>query len=130
MLYVVDTHALVWFATADTRLSRTARDILLDPGEGNRLAVPTIVLAEAWDLARKKRVAIPYNQILRTVRASRALIWPLEDTTINRFPARMPDIHDEIIVATALELQISYSQVAIVTRDSSITGLGVVPCIW
>lgn len=127
---MVDTHSLVWFIAGDSRLSSTARSILANPGEGNRLAVPTIVLAEAWDLSRKKRVAVPYSQILRTVRASRSLIWPLEVTTINRFPAQMPDFHDEIIVATALELQVSYSPVSIITKDPRIRALGIVPCIW
>jgi PIN domain nuclease of toxin-antitoxin system len=130
VLYIVDTHALVWFVAADARLSPSARTVLTDPGAGNRLAVPTIVLAEAWDLARKKRVSVPYVQVLRAVRASRALVWPLEDTIISRFPGQLTDIHDEIIVATALELQISYSYVSIITRDQQIAGLGVVPCIW
>lgn len=130
MLYVVDTHALVWFAAGDARLSASARGVLSNPGQGNRLAIPTIVLAEAWDLSRKKRVAVPFANVLRVVRASRALVWPLEDTTIARFPGQLPDIHDEIIVATALELEGAYSSVTIITRDGPISGLGLVPCIW
>lgn len=130
MLYVVDTHTLVWFIAGDSRLSPTAQAILADPGPDNRLAIPTIVLAEAWDLARKKRVTVSFSDVIRRVRASRALVWPLEITTINRFLGQLPDIHDEIIIATALELQIGYSPVSIITKDNRIRALGIVPCIW
>ncbi len=130
MLCVVDTHSLVWFLAGDSRLSPTAQAILANPGPGNRLAVPTIVLAEAWDLARKKRVTVSFNDVIRGVRASKALVWPLEVTTINLFPGQLPDIHDEAIIATALELQVGYSTVSIITKDNHIRALGIVPCVW
>lgn len=127
---MVDTHALVWFIAGDHKLSQTAKEIMADPGPGNRLAIPAIVLAETWDLARKKRVAVSFTDVVRAIRASKALLWPLELSTILQFPGRLVDIHDEIVVATALELQVSYSSVCIVTRDALIKGLGIVDCVW
>ena len=58
------------------------------------------------------------------------MIWPLETSTINRFSGQLPDIHDEIIVATALELQGSHGPTSIITRDAVIHSLGLVSCIW
>lgn len=127
---MVDTHPLVWYVAGDARLSSKARAILDDPGSGNRLAVPTIVLAEAWDLARKKRVTVSFSQVVRVVRASRALIWPLDLTVINQLPGQIREIHDGIIVATALDLQVSYTLVSIVTRDANIKSMGLVTCVW
>jgi PIN domain nuclease of toxin-antitoxin system len=130
MIYIIDTHALVWFLAGDAKLSSKAQQILGDPGQGNRLAVPTIVLAEAWDLARKKKVSVPFTDVLRAVRASRALLLPLELNIINLFPGLLPDIHDEIIIATALDLQLNYDNVSIVTKDQKIQNSNVVTCIW
>ena len=111
-------------------MTPTARDILADPGTGNRLAIPTIVLAEAWDLAREKRVRVAFEEVLRAVRVSETLVWPLELTTVTRLPGRLPDIHDEIIVATALELAISYGPISIITRDPGIQALAIVSSVW
>ena len=83
MLYVVDTHSLVWFLAGNSGLSLKARTILNDPGEGNRLAVPTILLAESWELARKNRIPISFNPVVQGVRASGALVCPLNLETVN-----------------------------------------------
>jgi len=49
--YVVDTHALVWFLTADSRLSDTARQALALPD--SRLLISTLVLFEIKHLSAK-----------------------------------------------------------------------------
>jgi PIN domain nuclease of toxin-antitoxin system len=47
MLYVVDTHALIWFFEDNPKLGAQAKNILSDPD--SQLILPTIALAEtAW----------------------------------------------------------------------------------
>lgn len=54
MRYVVDTHALVWYLTNDTRLGVGARQVLDDPSA--LLVIPTIVLAEAKHISERKPI--------------------------------------------------------------------------
>lgn len=63
--YVLDTHALIWYLSNDSRLGRAAREILDE--ETHVLVLPVIVLAEARFLADRKRVPIPFDEILRTI---------------------------------------------------------------
>ena len=55
MIYLLDASALIRYLAASPSLSPQAKDIIDDPGSGNQLAVPTIALVEAWDVARKQR---------------------------------------------------------------------------
>ena len=130
MLYVVDTHALVWFLTQDARLGFNAQTVLSSPGPGNRLVVPTIVLAETWDLARKLRVPVSFRYVLGQVRSSNALIHSLSVRVLTLLPNGLPDIHDAIVVATAVALGSRRHPAAIVTRDRDISNSGLAPCIW
>ena len=62
MIYVLDTHAIVWHLANDRRLGTAARHALAD--ETSRLLVPTIVLAELKHLAETTRVPMSFDQIL------------------------------------------------------------------
>ena len=56
MIYVLDTNTLVWRVSGSVRLTRRAKDAIDRAVESDdRLIVPTIVLAEAWDMDRKRR---------------------------------------------------------------------------
>lgn len=56
MIYVVDTHAVVWFLEGDSRLSKAARDALNDANI--QLVMPTIVLAEIVFLYARHRIRL------------------------------------------------------------------------
>lgn len=43
--FVADTHALLWYLTADTRLGANAKIAMQDPK--NQIIIPAIVVAEA-----------------------------------------------------------------------------------
>jgi len=64
-VYVVDSHALLWFITEDKRLSSVAEQIL-DRAEVCEVMVfvPTIVLAEINNIVRKKNLEITIEEIL------------------------------------------------------------------
>ena len=68
--FVVDTHALVWFLSRDSRLSEKARSIFRDPTV--RLIIPAIVLAEIKYLSSKGR----FLQTLDDVLAAMEVLTP------------------------------------------------------
>lgn len=62
MVYIVDTHALVWFLEGNRRLSAAAKAILTDSTA--HLVIPAIVLAEAAYLYAHKRTSVDIRRIL------------------------------------------------------------------
>jgi PIN domain nuclease of toxin-antitoxin system len=129
MRYVVDTHTLVWFLSGDSRLGAKAREILADPS--SQLLIPTLVLAEAKHVSERKRVAITFEGIMRTIAsASRITILPLDIFTVANLPPSL-DIHDGLIVASArMAGELFAEEVSILTRDEQITASGLVSVVW
>ncbi|MBI5892623.1 MAG: PIN domain-containing protein [Deltaproteobacteria bacterium] len=54
MVYVVDTHAIVWFFEESNELGRNALNML--DSKSSRLIIPTIVLAEIFYLAQRRKI--------------------------------------------------------------------------
>jgi len=129
MRYVLDTHALVWYLAQDPRLGREARKVLDD--ENNLLIVPVIVLAEAKYIASRKRVPLPFSEILRWVAtAPRCSILSLDVFTLAHFPDNL-DIHDGLIVAAALYSREFFGDdITLLTKDLAITQSGLLPTLW
>lgn len=105
MLCVLDTHVLIWYFTGSARLSPEARDIIDQVRQqGGRLLIPTIVLAEALNVAVKGRVVFDFHKLYQLVRAEpefEIVEFGIEifDETLR--VSAVPEIHDRIIVATA-----------------------------
>ena len=129
MRYVLDTHALVWYLTDDARLGVNARNVLDD--ENNLLIIPVIVLAEARHIANRKRVPLSFNEILRLIATTpRCTVFPLDIFTLSYLPNNL-DIHDSLILATALYCRDFFSdEVAILTNDIAITESRLISTIW
>lgn len=124
--YVLDTHALVWYLTNDRRLGLQAEEVLNDPG--SRLIIPTIVLAEIKDLARKGRFAQTLDDVLAVIESDqRCLVYPIGLEVIRAAPMQL-DIHDSLIVGVAL-VQASAVD-GVLTCDQAITSSGFVPVVW
>ena len=131
MIYVLDTNALVWYLSGDPQLSQSAKNIMDNPGAGNWLAVPTIVLVEAWDLQRKhRRNPVPLKKILRSIRAQNVLLRDLTLNVVNLLPDLWEDSRDMIILATALDLGQQYGSASVVSSDRKIRKQSIVPCVW
>ena len=132
MIYVVDTSALVWYLSGSPKLSVDAKLVLDNPGAGNQLAVPTIVLVEAWDLARKRRREyVPLSQILRAIRSRNVLLQELSVGIVKLLPDLWEDNRDLIVLATALDLQARYGAATIVSSDRKMRfNQSLVPCVW
>lgn len=129
MIYVLDTHTLVWFLEANKRLSRRAKSILSQADA--ELVIPAIVLAESKFLFAKKRISIDLNTIYNQVIAARnCTVYPLDEAVIAKMPTTL-EIHDAIIIATGLVLQEALGkQVIVITRDESMIAAGLITTLW
>lgn len=129
MIYIVDTHALVWFLEANKRLGKRAKSVLLKPDA--ELVIPAIVLAESKFLFAKKRIGIDLDTIYNHVIAARnCTIYPLDEAVVAKMPTTL-EIHDAIIVATGLVIQESLGEkVAVITRDEAIVNAGGINTLW
>jgi PIN domain nuclease of toxin-antitoxin system len=127
--YIVDTHVLVWFLEGDSRLSITARDALSNPIV--QLVIPTIVLAEITFLYAKHRITIGLAEVhTHIASAANCIIYPLDEVVVDYIPTTL-DIHDAIIVATALTFSdVLDENTAIITKDAKIKASGLVSVIW
>ena len=104
-LYVVDTHVLIWYFTGSKRLKLALKEKIDETRARNgRLLVPTIVLAEALDIAEKGRVQFDFAEMHRLIREKQEFeIVGLSPEIFNAVVQvqNIPELHDRIIVATA-----------------------------
>ena len=121
---VIDTHALLWYMERNPRLSKRARSALSDISQGICTgAIPTIVLAEVMFASEKHRTPLTFGHVFSRVRDSRNFVVHDLDEHILSLMEGMKgnDLHDRIIVATALALG-----GRLVTADLDIRKSGVV----
>ena len=144
MIYVLDTNTLVWRVSRSPRLSDRARRILDRSIISNdRLIVPTIVLAEAWDMDRKQRGDFaPFDRVLQVVQDMNMSVLNFDMELIQRLrdPALeslrsvyrlWSDIHDMIIMATALIARDGTDEdVSIISGDRQIRAQSLIRCVW
>lgn len=68
MDYVLDTHTLIWYFIGSKRLKRSLRQAIDEcRRRGGRLLIPTIVLAEALDIAEKQRVSFDFARMYKLI---------------------------------------------------------------
>lgn len=129
MIIVTDTHPWVWFLTANPRLSLKGKDILSDPS--NLIVVPSIVMLELKYLYIRKRISLTFGEALHHLElTSNVLLHPL-DLSIVAFAPDKLEIHDAIIVGTALYLSEEFKQpIPLITCDKTILDSGLVQVIW
>lgn len=130
MVYTVDTHALLWFITADQKLSAQAKKALSDPSA--ILLIPSIVLAEASFLVRKKKVPVSEDELREAVLSDPdRLKISLLDATLALGLPRGLEMHDAIIVGAALAYERDHHEPAVViTKDRHIRESGLVRTLW
>ena len=126
--YVVDTHALFWHLIGSTKLSEMGRQIFHAAFAGGTILILSpIVLLELYGLARKVRAPFDFATELAVFEQAPFRIEPI--TAADLYPldqlSTIPELHDRLIAATALRLNIS-----ILTRDPAITACTDVTCVW
>jgi PIN domain nuclease of toxin-antitoxin system len=122
-------HALVWFLESSPRLSTAAQNALTD--RTTQVVVPTIVLAEITFLYARQRITIDLPHVLTHIAsAANCLVYPLDGTVVERLPTTL-NIHDAVIVATALVFRdVLHESTAVVTQDADITASGLIAVLW
>ena len=126
MIYVIDTHILVWFLDSNKRLSSKYKKILLN--EKNTFIFSTIVLAEIKHLIAIKRIKIDFNSVLEYLsNCDNCIVYPVDETVIDNMPGGL-NIHDALIIATGLIYKNSMArEVFILTEDDAIKSSGILP---
>jgi len=129
MTYVVDTHALVWFLERNSRLSTAAREALSD--KSAQLVIPTIVLAEVTFLYARHRITIDLPVVFAHIDSTlNCIIYPLDEAVVEHLPTTL-DIHDAIIISTALVFRnVLGENTGVITKDTKIAASGLVNVIW
>jgi len=129
---ILDAHALIWFLEGNPHLGSAARAQMEDPG--GRLVLPAIALAEALHVVARGRTAIPsVSDLLSDVDADpRISVAPLdrEIVAVSVTLTALPEMHDRLIVATALREAASAGPVVLLTCDAAIAASGIVPIVW
>lgn len=130
--HVLDTHALVWHLEGNPRLGPQAKKVIDDPLSS--LVLPIIALAEAAYIVEHGRTAIPrVSDLLASVSADlRISIYPVTWEVFQKsLEAKvLPEMHDRLIVGSALYLQSLGDTVSLLTKDSSIVEARLVTTLW
>lgn len=129
MVYILDTHTLVWFLEGSHSLSSRSRQILKE--SQNLLILPTIVLAETKHLATRHKVRISFSMIMELLETEhRIIIYPLDLNVLQAMPTSL-EIHDAIICGTAIVYQeVLKEHATVLTKDEEIRKSGFVKTLW
>ena len=132
-MIVLDTHALIWWANGDDRLSRPAADAIeAERRQGGRILLSTI---SAWEIAMlidrgRMALAMDLDEWLDTVDRIEGVEWipvsrQLAVDSVNLPGDFHPDPADRMIVALARR-----ENAQLVTADGKIHSYPHVRCIW
>lgn len=128
-MYLADAHALGWYFTGDPRLGRKAARIFERSEKGEfPIVIPSIVLAELFRIGRKQRIDLDFAELLREIEErSNFIVAALDLPTLRKVPevASLSELHDQIIVATAL-----LYEAKVLTKDEAIRAAGQVETVW
>jgi len=122
MIYVLDTHVLIWYFIGSKRLKRKLKEKIEEVrNAGGRLLVPTIVLAEALAIAEKGKVEFDFQDMYQLIKNEPefGIISFTAEILEEVMHTEIPEIHDRIIVATA-----RFYRAGILTKDKIILESG------
>jgi len=128
LLYVLDTHVLIWYFIGSQRLRPALKHVIDETRrQGGRLLIPTIVLAEALDVAEKGKETFDFEAMYQLIQKEAE--FEIVDFGVEIFDQALAvqevrEIHDRIIVATA-----RYYGASVLTRDRIIRNSGEVETI-
>lgn len=130
--HVLDTHTLIWYLESNKRLGSAAKAVMDDPA--SEMILPLIALAEGVYVVDRGRTRIPSGTILlNRVRSDpRIEIYPLTFEVLQQSLTAevVPEMHDRLIVATALHLESFGHEVFLLTIDANITASKLVSTLW
>lgn len=132
MKYVIDTHALIWFLEGNSRLGINAKNVMANVE--SQLLLPAIALAEAVWIVDRGRTSIPsVTDLLNAINADpRIVIYPLDKNVVEQSLnlSVIAEMHDRLIVATAVILKNQGEKIALLSCDLNITDSGLLDIVW
>ncbi|MGV2831461.1 type II toxin-antitoxin system VapC family toxin [Myxosarcina sp. GI1(2024)] len=100
----------------------------------SKLILPAIALAEAvWILDRARTSISSVRDLLNAIDADpRIIIYPVDKSVIKQSLSlsAITEMHDRLIVATAIVWENRGEKIALLTRDRNITASGIITVIW
>jgi len=115
MIYVLDTHILIWYFIGSKRLKGGLKEKIDEVRRrGGRLLVPTIVLAEALAIAERDKVEFDFQRMYQLIKDETEfeIVSFTSEILEEAMRIKIPEIHDRIIVATA-----KFYKAGILTQD-------------
>jgi PIN domain nuclease of toxin-antitoxin system len=120
---VIDTHAVIWYLHNNPKLSARADEFISAAAEaGDKIGISSITLIETVYLIEKAKISVEtFTTIARILRSPDGVFEEVPVNldiarTLNRVdPAKVPDMPDRIIAATAL-----YLNVPVISKDGKI----------
>ena len=127
--YMADTHSLLWAFHRPRKLGEGARHAFNEIANGeSTLLLPVIVLAELIFTVENKPVQADLDNILSAIQNSPNIEYvdfDHESALQLRDLTAIPEMHDRIIVAAAIEYEAT-----LITFDKTIRQSGLVKVIW
>jgi PIN domain nuclease of toxin-antitoxin system len=128
-IYVIDTHALIWYLTNDRKLGKQAARIFAAAERGETwLVVSAIVVAEMYYANQKHRwfanFAGMYQQ-LKTAPYFRFVDFNADDVLDFGRDSGVPEMHDRIITGLARRMG-----APLVAADPEISASKIVTIVW
>ncbi|HZS44570.1 MAG TPA: PIN domain-containing protein [Blastocatellia bacterium] len=130
--FVLDTHALIWYLEGNPKLGQSALAVMDD--ETSEMVLPVIALAEAVYIVGKGRTSITtVSDLLQDVTGDNRI--EIQDLTLpilqqSLAASAVPEMHDRLIVASALYLESVGHSVSLLTKDSDIQSHAPIKIIW
>lgn len=128
-LYVVDTHALIWYLTNDSKLGEQAAQIFTAAERGeSRLIISAIVLAEMYYANQKKQWFEDFSETVRQLKQKpyfRFVAVKPDHILDFEKDISVPEMHDRIIAGLARRLD-----APLITTDNQINDSGWVRIVW
>ena len=129
MIYLADTHALIWYLNEDQRLSAPARTIFEKSEQGEAsIIITTISLLELLYTCKKRNYLLQFTEILRRLHQSINYVVYDLDLSVVMVCTKLDTIeemHDRIITATAKLIDAT-----VITVDKNIRDSGYVEVLW
>jgi PIN domain nuclease of toxin-antitoxin system len=128
-LYVIDTHALIWYLTNDEKLGKQAAAVFTAAERGEtRLVVSAVVLAEMYYANKKHNWFADFNETYQRLKAKpyfRFVDFKADHVLDFDKDAAVPEMHDRIITGLARRIG-----APLLATDLQIAAANLITVIW